>query len=1028
MQIIHGFWSPETSQDFFKAGSFYIWVETSNVKKGEILKSSHPNQASKSELVNFCNKIGIRNISGDIKHIIESNQLTFPSVKNIPLLSPQIKQYPDLDKNITWQNFNVNCFKIDRPLIFLKEINFLSLYFPLNIKLGIDLKFWIKYSRVITKEIKQDHYIPGLKHQKKNNEIKIYPSWEFISQSMQSSIAQYAKAMPSICIAAAPSAGEQNNIQAYDSESSLKQFAEIMLNTMIKETKFTNKILKEAEDSFIEDNLNLLGDAIKIENPEEVLEQWHEWQENIKHEDSAIPFYLCFKLREASKLNPEDWSIEMLIESKKDPSFKISLSDYWHKLKDDKKLEQYFGLEIVKNILILLGQATRVFPKLLSALDTDKPSIIELSLEEAFFFLKEEAAILKNAGYKVIVPAWWSAKGQSRIKINLKAKSQKSSPSNDSDGLFSQDSILSFKYQLAMDGTSVSQEEFENLVSAKQSLVNFRGEWIEVNEDHMSEMLDLINVDKDQDHEMGYLELLRNISVNNNDFEYSFDEELGSNIKNLLNPNKFAILETPETFNGELREYQKRGFSWLSYLEKLGLNPCLADDMGLGKTIQIISLLAHDKVSKKEITTLLIVPTSVLGNWQKEIKKFAPNLKSFIHHGNDRIKVKKEFIKTVKEHNVVITSFALIRKDHKILKECKWYRIVVDEAQNIKNPQSLQYKSILSLSADHKIALTGTPIENRILDLWSIMNFLNPTYLGSQAEFRKNYELPIQKDNDRKQSIILKKLVEPFILRREKTDKAIINDLPDKIEQKIFCNLTKEQASLYEATVKSVSETLEKSEAHQQQGLMLSTLLKLKQICNHPAQFLQDNSEFSIDRSHKLTRLLAMVEEVIENKESMLIFSQFKEVGHQLSKLIAEKMQINSYFIHGGVSAKKREEMIETFQSPETPPSIFILSLKAGGVGITLTKANHVFHFDRWWNPAVENQATDRAYRIGQKNKVMVHKFVTIGTLEEKIDIMIEKKQKLSDNILGSSESWLTNLDTSSFKKLIALSKTAILE
>ena len=446
--------------------------------------------------------------------------------------------------------------------------------------------------------------------------------------------------------------------------------------------------------------------------------------------------------------------------------------------------------------------------------------------------------------------------------------------------------------------------------------------------------------------------------------------------------------------------------------------------MGLGKTIQIISLLTHEKINNKELNTLLIVPTSVLGNWQKEIRKFAPNLKSTIHHGSDE----KEFIKIAKEHDVTITSFTLIRKDHKILKEYNWDRIIIDEAQNIKNPKSSQCKAILSLKSNSRIALTGTPIENRIMDLWSIMNFLNPSYLGTQAEFRKNYELPIQKDNDRIKSTVLKRLVEPFILRREKTDKSIISDLPDKIEQKIFCNLTKEQASLYEATVKEVTENLENSELGDQQGIMLSTLMKLKQICNHPTQFLQDNSEFSADRSHKLTRLLDMVDEVLENNESLLIFSQFKEVGAELVKLFKDKLQINPYFIHGGVSSKKREAMIEEFQNPETEPSVFILSLKAGGVGITLTKANHVFHFDRWWNPAVENQATDRAYRIGQKKKVMVHKFVTIGTLEERIDEMIEQKKKLSDNILGTSESWLTNLNTDSFKKLIKLSKTAILE
>ncbi|TXK93162.1 ATP-dependent helicase, partial [Methylococcaceae bacterium HT1] len=292
-------------------------------------------------------------------------------------------------------------------------------------------------------------------------------------------------------------------------------------------------------------------------------------------------------------------------------------------------------------------------------------------------------------------------------------------------------------------------------------------------------------------------------------------------------------------------------------------------------------------------------------------------------------------------------------------------------------------------------ALTGTPVENRLMDLWSIFNFLNPNYLGKQAQFRKNYELPIQRDNNQVQSTILKQLIQPFILRRLKTDKSIIKDLPDKIENKQYCNLSKEQASLYQAVVSEVEEQLEDSDGIQRQGLMLSTLMKLKQICNHPVQFLQDDSQFSAQRSHKLERIIDMLAEAIAEGDSVLIFTQFTEIGDKLSHYLSQEQHYPCYYLHGGIARKKREKMIEDFQDPESPPSVFVLSLKAGGVGITLTHANHVFHFDRWWNPAVENQATDRAFRIGQKKKVMVHKFITLGTLEERIDQMIEDKQKM---------------------------------
>ena len=533
---------------------------------------------------------------------------------------------------------------------------------------------------------------------------------------------------------------------------------------------------------------------------------------------------------------------------------------------------------------------------------------------------------------------------------------------------------------------------------------------------------------------MTLLDFMRMTSAGGEDVEVDFnrDKTLAQMLKQLQDKSKLDAISDPETLQGTLREYQKRGVSWLHYLEHLGLNGCLADDMGLGKTVQVIARLAQEREQAAKGVpippTLLIAPTSVVGNWRKEIQKFAPHLRSIVHHGNERAKAVKDFEMMVEQNDVVITSFSLARKDSKLFDAVPWHRIVLDEAQNIKNPKAAQTKAILKLSATHRLALTGTPVENRLLDLWSIFNFLNPGYLGKQAQFRKSFELPIQKDNDRMQSAMLKRLVEPFILRRVKTDKSIIKDLPDKLEQKLYCNLTKEQASLYEAVVKDISGEIDEMDGIQRKGIILSTLLKLKQICNHPRQFLQDESDFLPERSHKLSRLTEMIAEVMEEGESLLVFTQFTELGNALEKYLRQILHYNTYYIHGGTNRDKRERMISEFQDPDTGPSVFILSLKAGGVGITLTKANHVFHFDRWWNPAVEDQATDRAFRIGQQKNVFVHKFVAIGTLEERIDEMIEDKKKLAGAIVGSDESWLTELDNESFKKLITLSKNAILE
>jgi len=326
------------------------------------------------------------------------------------------------------------------------------------------------------------------------------------------------------------------------------------------------------------------------------------------------------------------------------------------------------------------------------------------------------------------------------------------------------------------------------------------------------------------------------------------------------------------------------------------------------------------------------------------------------------------------------------------------------------------------------VALTGTPVENRLLDLWSIFNFLHPGYLGKQAQFKRAFETPIQRNHDLARSATLKRLVEPFILRRVKTDKRIIDDLPEKVEQTLSCNLTPEQASLYEAVVRDVAAQLESAEGIQRRGLMLATLMKLKQICNHPAQFLQDGSVFSAERSHKLQRLSEMLEEVIASGESALVFTQFTEIGAALEKYLVRTHHYPTSYLHGGTSVIRRERLVADFQDPDSAPTVFILSLRAGGVGLNLTRANHVFHFDRWWNPAVEDQATDRAFRIGQHKNVFVHKFVAIGTLEERIDQMIEDKKRLSSTIVGSDESWLTELDNQTFTNLIALQKSAVLE
>jgi SNF2 family DNA or RNA helicase len=478
----------------------------------------------------------------------------------------------------------------------------------------------------------------------------------------------------------------------------------------------------------------------------------------------------------------------------------------------------------------------------------------------------------------------------------------------------------------------------------------------------------------------------------------------------------------------EIEEVQYDG--WVYDFEVANHHNFVANNILCHNTIQLITLLLHDRESangaSQHSPTLLICPMSIVGNWHREVQRFAPSLKVMIHHGHERLSG-EAFAQEAKQHDIVITTYALALRDKEHLSLIDWEYVVVDEAQNIKNESAKQTQAIKSINGTHKIALTGTPVENRLSELWSIMEFLNPGYLGSAKDFSGKFAVPIEKYHDADRAETLKKVIQPFVLRRLKTDKSIISDLPDKMEMKVYCNLTQEQASLYEAVVKEMMEKIEAADGIERKGLVLSTIMKLKQICNHPAHFVADGSSLP-GRSGKLARLEEMLEEVLAAGDKALIFSQFAEMGGMLRQYLQETLGCEVLFLHGGTSKKQRDLMVQRFQSEQRGAPLFILSLKAGGVGLNLTAANHVFHFDRWWNPAVENQATDRAFRIGQTKNVQVHKFISVGTMEERIDQMIEQKKVLAESIVGAGENWLTELSTAQLKDLFALSREAVAE
>lgn len=1043
MKILHGTWIPQTSKDFKSGGGFFLWVETDTVlkegrKAGE---NRHPRQLVGDELQTFLGQqLGFVKANTDLSTLsIEKKNFILPSTASSPLPSIELARYleDDISEIIELKVWKIECYILSKVIKGLNDLHFLCQYQSNEIQLGADLLFWYHYSQRLKEIILKDHYIPALKYQeiliskgkKKKKEVAIYPSFEFISQKYEQLIKQSIDYMPIACVSGM---NEDDEIGiCYEKETLLRHFSENMLELVVKNTPIPATFAKKVGGvKLLEDCFNGINEKTSWTEAEglEDYKKWQQWRQKLTQAEQDGKFNLCFKLIEADESTPDNWQVKFITSLSNDPSFILELEEYWQSSRSQqKKIKEKFGQDFETEVLLKLGYAARIYPQIWQGLETDQPLGFSLTNVEAFNFLSEQAWVLEDAGYKVIIPSWWTPSGRIRAKLRLRVSQKKSAPSNSGKGYFQLDLIIRYQYELSIGDEAVTEKEWEELVKAKTPLVKWRGEWMELNPEKMEQMLEFWQKHQQEKPQLTLPELLQKESETNEEFGLELDEDLAMMMEQLREPSCLKLIENPRQFQGSLREYQKRGVAWIQYLEQLGLNGCLADDMGLGKTVQVIARLVREREEGLKVSpTLLIAPTSVVGNWQKEIEKFAPQLKVIVHHGQMRVKEVEKFEQECSQQDVVITSFTLARKDAKLFQSLTWHRIVLDEAQNIKNPKAAQTKAILKLQSHFRLALTGTPVENRLLDLWSIFNFLNPGYLGKETHFRKVFEVPIQKDNNQSQSVLLKKLVEPFILRRLKTDKQIIKDLPDKVEQKLYCNLTKEQASLYEAVVEDVLEQIQDTEGIQRKGLILSTLLKLKQICNHPRQFLQDNSDFLPTRSHKLERLGEMIEEVIAEGDSLLIFTQFTEIGEALKTYLKQSFFYNTYYLHGGTNRQKREQMISQFQDPDAPPAAFILSLKAGGVGITLTKANHVFHFDRWWNPAVEEQATDRAFRIGQKKNVFVHKFVTLGTIEERIDVMIEEKKKMASAIVGNDESWLTELDNEKFKELITLNKQTV--
>jgi non-specific serine/threonine protein kinase len=747
----------------------------------------------------------------------------------------------------------------------------------------------------------------------------------------------------------------------------------------------------------------------------------------------AGPLRTCFRLVEPSGEPPGGrWRLELLLQATDEPSLLVPAAEVWRAVRSLTTLVRRVE-HPQEQLLTDLGRASRLYPELERALRAARPTALELDAAGAHRFLREAAPALMATGFGVLLPGWWDRR-RARLGMRLTARpAAQARPAATSAG-FGLETLVDYRWELALGEEPLTAEELAELARLKVPLVRLRGQWVELDPERLARGLEFLEL-----HGAGAMPASEALRV-----ALGLEDELAPALPltavqasdwlgDLLSGAAERRLEpvgTPAGFRGRLRPYQERGLAWLSFLGSLGLGACLADDMGLGKTIQLLALLVAERGQARVRTgppapTLLVCPMSVVGNWQREAEWFEPDLTVHVHHGAERL-AGEELARAVAEADLVLTTYGLAVRDVQALAAIEWGRVVLDEAQNIKNAAAKQAQAVRALKAAQRVALSGTPVENRLAELWSIMEFLNPGLLGSAGAFRSRYAVPIERDGDEQAAAGLRRATQPFLLRRLKTDRSIIADLPAKLEMKVLCNLTAEQASLYQAVVDDMLARIEESEGIERRGLVLATMSKLKQVCNHPAQLLQDGSRLA-GRSGKLARLEEVLEEVLAGGGKALCFTQFAELGELLRAHLCGRFGREVLFLHGGTPKRRRDAMVARFQD-EPEPALFVVSLKAGGTGLNLTAANHVIHFDRWWNPAVEDQATDRAFRIGQRKDVQVRKLVCIGTLEERIDALIEDKKALAELVVGSGEAWLTELSTERLRELVALAPEAVSE
>ncbi len=984
--------------------------------------------------------------------------LHLPTTRTGPLPSPELAHNWTLDREIPV----LAPWKI--PALRLPLASAATLFGALDagpgpdhITLGSDLRYWQKAFGIILEILALQQYAPTVSAVESKRTIFYRAIWQPVIEGAryEDDVIALARAMPPVCRSEIAADGIEcppfdllDDFICYFSDHLIRSWGidashrlgylhdRMPPSLWLKALLLPNPIIGESTpplDSFVielrawQKNLAQTGDAtfaiaLQLVAPPKAADP-----------DRPTPWYV-----------PEGgWRLEYSLQARDDPNLLVPADQVWQAPSDSLIYRQRRFDRPQEKLLAGLGRAAHTFQPIERSLQAPAPTFVELSTREVYTFLREASPLLEQSGFKLLLPPWWQAAG-ARLGLSHYLTPLTPAPPDIVRDPSSADRPIAYRWELVLGGATLTRAAFADLVALRSPLVQRNGQWLRLDPEQI-EAAERFWERASFEGRMDLQQALRAALGLDDKIEIAglpvVQRTVGGWLPDLIRElaegdEKLRASAQPTILNGILRPYQCFGYTWLHTHRHLGLGACLADDMGLGKSVQAIALLLREQSERDGLPgpTLLICPTSLLGNWRREFARFAPTLRTFIHYGSDRPRY-ESFPTVVSHYDVVLTSYTLTRRDIDLFETVNWHGLILDEAQKVKNPEAQVTQAVNRLSSDFRLVLTGTPIENQLAELWSIFNFLNKGYLGSQTSFRKHFATPIERYQDPDVTARLQRMVRPFLLRRLKSDPNVIQDLPERLEFKIYCTLSDEQAELYQAIVSESLPRVRDLHGRARRIHIFNLITRLKQLLNHPAQYL---APISIDANHlppgpyerrsgKLDRLTEMLEEVLAVGDRALIYTQFAETGHLLTAHLQQQFDQPVLYLHGGIPLKQRQQIITSFQEDPHAPHLFVLTLKTGGLGLNLTAANHVFHYDRWWNPAVEDQASDRIYRIGQARNVQIHKYITAGTVEEAIDDMITRKQGLADLIIASGEEkWLTDLSDEELTDLVTLSKERI--